>query len=164
LETLPPWNFQGVAAYRLAQKVSNTTTFGLCRTSQSGPAKSGEKLKMRKSKNPQIAVAGLSAPIKGSTFTPRPETPAETLWKELGGKKEDDAKNNCVAEFLLVAGLVLNNYETFSLQDFLVNSRALCLPPDDVRKVYEKWVNRMTASGRIAEIPTSYDEPRFRVL
>lgn len=77
--------------------------------------------------------------------------------------RPDNGKNCHELELNHLTKLLLTNYESFSLSDFLSLSRSLDIPASEVLAFFAKFTARKVKEKQITEENGCYNQPVFRV-
>jgi len=99
--------------------------------------------------------------VVGSSFTQIPtveEITKDFIAKQTKGK---EGSNNYLKDFIFAAQAVLssNRESSFSFNDFVIFSRHLETPADELRKYYDEWTKTLVEKGRLKVISGAYDYP-----
>lgn len=76
---------------------------------------------------------------------------------------ESGSKSN-LHKFVAVAEGVLKTMKTFGFSDMLYQSRPYDIPPDEVRALFARWVEKMTQLHKIEAVNGVYDDPVYIVV
>jgi hypothetical protein len=91
--------------------------------------------------------------MKSPTFTPFDSDTA----------KPDNGAGTYKAEFAHLTKLLLPNYAEFSIRDAYAISRSFDIPPQQVLRMFNEWVEKLCKDGTLKKIEGVYDEPVFSV-
>jgi len=94
-------------------------------------------------------------PTKNVSFIPLPVH---------GLDRRDNGANSHEEEFSRITNLVMENYQTFGLNDFYALSRGQDLPLPEVKKLFNAWTKKMLRAKRLKTIEGAYNEPIFVIL
>ena len=81
-----------------------------------------------------------------------------------GIDKKDNGANEHQEEFSRITAMILENYQTFGLNDFFALSRGADLPLPEVKKLFIAWTKKMLRAKRLKTIEGAYNEPIFVIL
>lgn len=95
------------------------------------------------------------------TFTPAPvgKDPLERR-----KKAEQSGCNDHTEELGPITALLLENYDTFSLLDFISLSESLDVPFTERERFFNSFVEQALKEQSIKEIPTCYKGKLFKIL
>jgi hypothetical protein len=100
-----------------------------------------------------------------ATFQPMPTHAEATAgWRASQPKTRDGENKSHLPEFLLVAQMVVSNYATFTKQDFFSLLKNMDIPPLETQTLFNSWVEKMQADGRIKRTVGAYDDDIFSVV
>ena len=76
---------------------------------------------------------------------------------------KDDGDNSHEAEFSKISKMVMANYRTFGISDFLALSRSLDFPANELKRLFNSWTKKMVRMGRLEAVKGVYDDEIFVV-
>jgi len=100
------------------------------------------------------------------SFQPRPSHAEATasFVKSHNKVTKDDAKNGYLPEFLKIAQMISENYQSFSFNEFLTLSRSLDLPAEEIATLFHEWIRQLVEDKRIRQVNGCYSFPTYHFI
>jgi hypothetical protein len=71
--------------------------------------------------------------------------------------KRDAGQNDFEDDFLWAANIIKNNYASFQLSDFVSVLAAKDVPADEIRQLFNNWIESQVKLGTVREIRGCYE-------
>ena len=118
---------------------------------------------MRKNTQAKPIIAALNI-NRLATFAPIKSQAEATADFIASFPNTKDGENGHLKDFLIIARMVVENYETFTAQDFFTLLKSKDLPAIETKTFFEAWTVKMLADGRLKKIAGAYEYEIFQVV
>lgn len=107
-------------------------------------------------------------PIEGNPTHQQAPSVAEistNLFNRLR-ENQDDSRNSHLTAMMHIVWFLNNNYQrqTFSFQDVVTASRTYDLPVEEIRPIFDLWIQELLKFKRVEELKLVYEWQQFKFI